>query len=102
MRAAYVLILFVLGLGLYAFGQNPATSASPASAAIAAPTTTPVASATPALVGVVVAIVAGLNVLLSSVQTIFSALSKSEPGWLTSVSGFILSIAKFLGSNPNV
>jgi hypothetical protein len=97
-----MIFLMTLGASLYVCAQS-------------VPVATPIASAVPAVIapavssgltsatfiGVVVAIVAGLNVLLSSVQQIFSSLSKAEPGWLSSISSVILAVAKYLGSNPN-
>jgi hypothetical protein len=102
----------VLGFSLYAFAQNP-NAASPGSSVVGAAAQPVVAVPAPAavlqsapvsvgFVGIIIAIVAGLNVLLSSVQQIFSGLSKSEPGWLQSISSIVLAVAKYLGSNPNV
>lgn len=41
-----------------------------------------------------------VNSLLAALQILFSALAKQEPGWLTSVSKLLLSVAQVLGSNP--
>jgi hypothetical protein len=108
-----LLLLFVtmFGLSLYAFAQSSPAAAPAANAvasAVQAVPVAPVVAAAPAVpmsagfIGIVIAIVAGLNVLLSSVQKVFSGLSKSEPGWLQSLSSVVLEIAKFLGSNPSV
>jgi hypothetical protein len=41
-----------------------------------------------------------VNTVLSAVQVLFTALSKTEPGWLQSASKFLLTVTQFLGSNP--
>ena len=78
---------------------TPTPAPTPASA-VAAP------AATPNLSGGFIAIVLGIigcaNIVLSAVQQIFSKLSKSEPGWLQTVSSVVLAVTKYLGSNPNV
>lgn len=68
---------------------------------VAAPPASP-SLLSPALIAIVAGVVLSLNTALSGVQTIFAQWSKQEPGWLQSVSSFVLSVAKFLGSNPSV
>ena len=93
MRTLSLLVVLVLGFGTYAFADGLPVTSAPASAAPAV---------TAGFIGILVAIIAGLNVLLSAVQQIFSNLAKTEPGWLQSTSSVILSVSKYLGSNPNV
>jgi len=52
------------------------------------------------LIASVLAIVVCANIILSAVQQVFAKLSKTEPGWLQSVSKWALVIAQYLGSNP--
>jgi hypothetical protein len=52
------------------------------------------------LMATVAAAVVCVNSVLSAIQVLFTALSKTEPGWLQSVSKFLLSVSQFLGSNP--
>lgn len=56
----------------------------------------------PAMIAIVAGIVMSLNTVLSSMQVLFAQWAKQEPGWLQSVSKFVLSVSKFLGSNPSV
>lgn len=120
MRNLLLMIFMVLGFSLYVFAQSspvaspapkvvvsvPAAVAPVAAASLAPAAVSPAApvSSVPSagFIGIVVAIVAGLNVLLSGVQTIFGNLSKSEPGWLQTVSSIVSNVAKWLGSNPSV
>lgn len=69
-----------------------------------APVVAPVAPSllSPALIALVAGIVMSLNTILSSIQVLFAQWAKKEPGWLQSVSKFVLSASKFLGSNPSV
>ena len=46
------------------------------------------------------AVVVCVNSILSAIQILFTALSKQEPSWLTSMCKFVLSVSQFLGSNP--
>lgn len=113
-----LVILMLLGVSVYALAQN-AVVAKPASVSAVASSVSPVQVAQPAqaapavsapapapvsvgFVGILLAVVAGFNVLLSGAQKIFSTLSKSEPGWLQSLGSIMLEISKLLGSNPNV
>ena len=104
-------ILFVLSCLYFiantcspAFAQSPVAAASPFAPtnapAVVAPAAAPAVSGT--LIATLLAAVACLNVALSAAQQIFSALSKNEPSWLTSVSKIVLAVSKYLGSNPNV
>src|ERR1700679_1642918 len=99
-----VLNVFVLPAIAQVPSPSPVASASPASVVSPAPAVVAPASAPSksSLIGVIVAAVACLNVGLSALQQIFSKLSKSEPGWLKSLSVGLLAVAKYLGSNPNV
>lgn len=107
MKNLALLLVMMFGFSLYAFAQSSpvAVPVTPAPVAAASgPVVAPAVNApvSASFIGIVIAIVAGLNVLLSSLQQIFSALSKSEPGWLQSVSKVVLFVAKYLGSNPDV
>lgn len=100
------MVLMVLGMSTYVLAQSapvaqpaPAASVAPAPAASVA---APAAASPVGLAGIVVAIVAGLNVLLSGVQTVFGALAQSEPGWLQTIGSIVLTVSQWLGSNVNV
>lgn len=96
----YILLLMIFGMSLFAFAQSsPAVAPVAAVVAVAAPAA-PVVSG--GLIAIVGAIVIGLNLLLSSIQKVFSTMAKTEPGWLQSLSAIVLAVAKFLGSNPSV
>jgi hypothetical protein len=107
------LTVMAVTIWVYAFMAHsqaaPAAVVAPA-AAVVAPVAAAVVSAAPAassflsagFIALVISIVACLNIALSAVQQMFSSLSKSEPGWLQSVSSVVLAVAKFLGSNPSV
>jgi hypothetical protein len=52
------------------------------------------------LIATIGAVVVCVNSVLSAIQVLFTAMSKTEPGWLQSASKFLLSVSQFLGSNP--
>ncbi len=111
LKSLLVVVLFALSFSLYAFAQNSPVAGPVANAvatAVPSATSVPVAAqSAPAapmsagLIGILIAVVLSLNSILSAVQKIFSSLAKTEPGWLQSFSSIVLSVAKFLGSNPD-
>lgn len=91
----FLFILMVFGVEL-ALAQSPSPSPSPAAVAVASK------FSLSAFIGVIAGIVIGLNVVLSGVQKIFDALSKSEPGWLQRFSSMVLKGSQWASSNVNV
>lgn len=111
MKSISIVVLSLLCFSLYAFAQSSPVAVPAASAVVsaqpavtAAPVVAPVSAApmSNGLIAIVIALVLGLNTILSTVQKVFGSLAKSEPGWLTTLSSIVLEIAKFLGSNPTV
>lgn len=101
MRLIVSIILLMLSVVVMAqTSPPPVTSGTPVAVVATTPATTSFLSA--GFVALIVSIVACLNIALSAVQQGFSALSKTEPGWLQTISKLVLGIAKYVGSNPNV
>lgn len=92
--------------GLFLMAQVSATMPGDVPSAVAAiapaATMTPASFLTPGFITMLMSIVVCLNLLLSAVQQIFHTLSKSEPGWLQTLSVVILNITKYLSANPDV
>ena len=98
-----IIFTMLLLISIACFAQSP----SPAGAVTGTTVTTLPSSGlvggllSPSTVAGIISLVLCLNVALSAIQQMFSNLSKQEPSWLTDVSGIVLKIAKYLGSNPN-
>ena len=110
-KVSLLVLILACWFGLHAYAQSsPAgipgvsvvVSATPAMTPVpAASVSAPVAPVSAGLIGILIAVVLGLNSVLSALQQIFGSLAKSEPGWLQSLSSIVLEVAKFLGSNPD-
>jgi hypothetical protein len=87
----------LLLIGGYVLAQAP--SPTPASAAAVA---TPSSGLNASFVLLVSGLVLSLNTVLSTVQVVFTQWSKAEPGWLTTLSGYVAKVAAFIGSNPSL
>jgi hypothetical protein len=109
-RILSLLFVFAFTLGCFEVLADTAPAASPAAVAVAAPQAAPApvvvapslgSPVSAGFIGLILAILACANIVLSAVQQVFAKLSKTEPGWLQSVSSIVLAIAKYLGSNPD-
>ena len=111
MKNLSLLVLVMFCFSVFAFAQSSpvaspaasavASAAQPAVVAVVAAPSAPAAPVSAGLIGILIAVVLGLNAVLSSLQKIFGAMAQSEPGWLQSLSSIVLAVAKFLGSNPD-
>ena len=104
MKLPIFILSLILGLilifpGFFALAQVLPSPSPVVDAVVSSPAAAPLVSGK--LIAILLSAVVCLNIALSAVQQVFSALSQTEPGWLQTLSSFVLSVAKYLGSNPD-
>lgn len=98
-----MLVLVLVSLLFLAFAHAQGASPSPSPTPVVTSTPPPASgsASTAGFVGIVLLILAVYNIVLSAAQDVLAALHVQVPAWMQTATSIGLTVAKYLGGNPN-